>query len=258
MDNQAAAAALLIYSPKPAMVGVKTGGQLLKFYNLGKHTEWRYKSLYTKEPETIDWLNQIQPGEVLWDIGANVGLYTIYAAAIRQARVLAFEPLASNYFVLNKNIELNGLDSRAHAFCLAFANHTCADVLNVKSSEPGMAQCGFEEAINDAGKKFTPTFLQGMIGYSIDDFIERFNPDFPNHIKIDVDGIEERIVAGAEKTLRDPRLKTLSIELNSERKGSVELVRQAMEAANFILTRNDRTSPLYPNSTVINFQFARP
>lgn len=255
------AAALMVYAPQESLIGIKAGENqehLLKFYRLNSKTEWRYKSLFTKEPETIEWLNGIQPGEVLWDIGANVGLYTVYAAALRQAKVWAFEPLASNYHVLNMNIELNALDDRARAFCLAFADHAGCDVLNVQSSKAGEAQCSFEVPINDSGKLYTPKFLQGMIGYAVDDFIERFNPDFPNHMKIDVDGIEEKIVAGAGKTLRDPRLKTLSIELNSERGESVEFVRQAVEAAGFVLSRNDRTSPLYPNSSVINFQFSRP
>lgn len=255
------AAALMIYAPPESLLGVKAGDdkeRLLKFYRLNSKTEWRYKSLYTKEPETIDWLNQIQPGEVLWDIGANVGLYTVYAAAMREARVWAFEPLASNYHVLNMNIELNGLDDRARAFCLAFADHAGCDVLNVQSSMAGAAQCSFEEAINDSGEHYTPSFLQGMIGYAVDDFIERFNPEFPNHMKIDVDGIEEKIIVGAAKTLRDPRLKTLSVELNKNRGDSVAFVKQSVEAAGFILARNDRTSPLYPNSSVINFQFARP
>ncbi len=254
------AAALIVYAPQESLVGIKAGGNrehLLKFYRLNKKTEWRYKSLFTKEPETIDWLNQIQPGEVLWDIGANVGLYTVYAAVLRGARVWAFEPLASNYHVLNMNIELNGMAETARAFCLAFADHTGCDVLNVQSSKAGEAQCSFEEPINDSGEHFTPKFLQGMIGYSIDEFIERFNPEFPHHMKIDVDGIEEKIVAGATKTLRDPRLKTLSIELNSNRAEAVDFVRQAVEEAGFVLTRNDRTSPLYPNSAILNFQFAR-
>lgn len=252
------AAALLVYSPPESVLDVDAEGRLLRFYNLNKTTEWRYRSLYEKEPETIDWLNQIQADEVLWDIGANVGLYTVYAAAMRRARVLAFEPLASNYHVLNMNIELNSLAPRARAFCLAFADHTACDVLNARGTQAGEAQCSFEEAINDQGKQFTPKFQQGMIGYSIDEFVERFTPEFPNHVKLDVDGIEDKIVAGAGKTLRDPRLKTLSIELNAERAEAVERVRHDVERAGFVLTRQDRTSPMYPNSSIRNFQFSRP
>lgn len=252
------AAALLVYAPTGTTVDVDAGGQMLRFYNLNQTTKYRYRLLYRKEPETIDWLNQIQPGEVLWDVGANVGIYTVYAAARCGARVLAFEPLASNYFVLNMNIELNNLASRASGFCIAFAEYSGCDVLNVRSSEAGEAQCSFKEAINDAGEQFTPSFQQGMIGYSIDDFVERFNPEFPNHMKVDVDGIEERIIAGAGKTLRDARLKTLSIELNETRTNVVEYVKLAVEQAGFVLMRRDRASLLYVGSPVRNFQFSRP
>jgi len=258
MEKGIAAALLLVYGPKAATLGVEAGDRMLRFYSLNKLTKIRYKTLFSKEPETIDWLNQIQPDEVLWDVGANVGVYTIYAAARRGARVLAFEPLASNYHVLNMNIELNGLAQRAKAYCLAFAEHTACDVLNVRNSGAGQAQCSFEEAINDDGKQFKPKFLQGMIGYSIDDFVERFNPDFPDHMKVDVDGIEDKIIAGARKTLRDARLKTLSIELNTERTDIVDGIRSAVEDAGFILVRQDRTSPFSPDSPVRNFQFTRP
>jgi hypothetical protein len=55
--------------------------------------------------------------------------------------------------------------------------------------------------------------VQGMIGFSMDDFIARFDVPFPQFLKIDVDGIEWPILQGAEKTLRDPRLKSLLAEL---------------------------------------------
>lgn len=55
------------------------------------------------------------------------------------------------------------------------------------------------------------------ISLSPDSFIEKFQPDFPTHIKIDVDGIKDKIVQGAPKTLADPRLKSVSIELDEER-----------------------------------------
>jgi hypothetical protein len=56
-----------------------------------------------------------------------------------------------------------------------------------------------------------------MVGYSVDAFIETYRPEFPNHIKIDVDGIENRIISGAVKTLADVRLKSLLVELDSSR-----------------------------------------
>ena len=57
-----------------------------------------------------------------------------------------------------------------------------------------------------------------------------FSPHFPNHVKIDVDGIEEGIIAGAEKTLGDPRLKSLAVELDEAQTGPTGRTVAAIEA----------------------------
>ena len=52
----------------------------------------RARSLLSKEPETITWLDRLEEDDVLWDVGACVGSYSIYAAVRRGVRVVAFEP----------------------------------------------------------------------------------------------------------------------------------------------------------------------
>lgn len=251
-------ASLFVYSQaKEALAQVKADPHVLQFYCLGKHTMWRYKTLYDKEPDTINWLNRIPEGDVLWDIGANVGLYTVYAGVTRKAKVLAFEPLASNYYVLNMNIELNKLGDRVHAYCMAFADETACGVLNASSSAPGAAGCSFNEAIDDRGNTFVPSFTQGMLGFTVDEFIEKYQPDFPNHLKIDVDGLESRIVNGAPKTLRDPRLKTISIELDANRPEYVEDVLGKIQAAGFVFVGKNRSTVIAPNSSINNYTFVR-
>lgn len=41
---------------------------------------YRIKTFSTKLPETLEWIDNFPQGSVLWDVGANVGLYSIYAA----------------------------------------------------------------------------------------------------------------------------------------------------------------------------------
>ena len=53
-------------------------------------TQYRSTSFSTKEPETLTWLEGIPEGAVLWDVGANVGLYSIYAAKKSDVRVFSF------------------------------------------------------------------------------------------------------------------------------------------------------------------------
>ena len=67
---------------------------------------WRALTFYTEEPETIKWLDGMKKDDLFWDIGANVGLYSIYAAKSSGCRVLAVEPEAQNYALLLENILL--------------------------------------------------------------------------------------------------------------------------------------------------------
>ena len=154
---------------------------------------------------------------MFWDVGANIGLYALYAAMTRKLRVLAFEPAAGNYLLLNRNVEINHASDRVQAYCVAFAGETCVDVLNMQSTQFGGAMASFAETKDYMGEEFVPSYRQGAIGFAIDDFIATFNPPFPNHLKIDVDGIEDRIVAGAQNTLADRRLRSMSIELEANR-----------------------------------------
>jgi FkbM family methyltransferase len=178
---------------------------------------WRARTLLTKEPETLEWIDRFDDGDVYWDIGANVGVYALYAAINRRIRVLAFEPSSANYFLLNRNIELNRLGEWMSGYCLAFSDRDGIDTLNMQTTELGGALSSFGSTVDESGREFIPKFRQGAVGYSVDSFVERFKPPFPNHIKIDVDGIEDRIVAGAQATLRDARLKSLSIEFDEAR-----------------------------------------
>jgi FkbM family methyltransferase len=199
------------------IVEVSAGEKSLSFYCLGELSFWRAETLLTKEPETIEWLDSMQPEEVLWDIGANVGLYTVYGAAIRGLRVFAFEPSAGNLYLLNRNIALNGLTGRAQAVAVALSDEDQFSDLHMHNMDLGGSESSFHDPVDYEGNRFEASFKQGVMGYTIDSFVQNPNVPFPNHIKIDVDGIEDRIIKGAAKTLRDPRLKSLSVELDDDR-----------------------------------------
>jgi FkbM family methyltransferase len=247
--------------PGPAMVTetVATSRGAISFCCIGGLPLWRARTLLTKEPETIEWIDGFAAGDTFWDVGANVGIYSLYAAINRTIRVLAFEPSAGNYFLLNRNIEINGLDGSIQAFCIAFADEKRTDALNMQSTELGGALSSFADPIDNFGRRFVPRFRQGMIGYAIDSFIEEFKPPFPNHLKIDVDGLEERIVAGAAATLADPRLKSLSIELDSARPDETDPITARIEQAGLRLTARRQSEMVASGEygSIFNYQFHR-
>jgi FkbM family methyltransferase len=211
---------------------IAVGEKRVKFFAPTPLLMARADALLAKEPDTIRWLNTIKSGSVFWDVGANVGVFSLYAAIVRDLCVLAFEPAASNFYVLSRNIQINSVASRVSAFCMAFSDRSQLGVLNLPSPEMGSALSQF----GTAGEKSRylnhsiSATAQGTIGFSIDEFIERLHPPFPNCLKIDVDGLEWPILRGAANTLRDPRLHSAIIELSltneAERNEAIDFLRE--------------------------------
>lgn len=226
-----------------------------RFWCVGEIPAWRVGTFFSKEPETIEWMDSFEEGEVFWDIGANIGLYSIYAALTRKARVLAFEPGSANYCLLNRNIELNNLSGRVSAYCLALNDAFALASLHMTTTDFGAALSNFATTTEES----RTVFEQGMIGISIDALIGQLGAAFPNHIKIDVDGIEKRIVAGAAATLADPRLRSLSIELDDRRPDDVRAIVRAAESAGlkFVAKRHAQMFDGGPNAAIFNHQFRR-
>lgn len=189
----------------------------------------------TKEPETVRWINSFPEGIVFWDIGANCGSYSLYAALEKNCRVLAFEPAFSNYDALNTNIQLNSADDRVSAYCLAFHDKKSITGLQMQRTKAGGSGSSFESPVDHKGELFAPCFIQGALGISIDAFIEEYRADIPNAMKIDVDGNEDRILEGAVGTLKNSELRWLSVELNDARTDYVRMVTALLNASGFSL-----------------------
>jgi len=231
----------------------------ISFFCPGKIPEWRARTLLTKEPETIEWINGFNKTDILWDIGANVGVYSLYTA-LRGLSVLAFEPSPSNYYLLSRNIEINKMDENISAYCIALNNVTKLDSFYMANTELGGALNSFGEARDWQGKAFKASLKQAMVGFSVDDFIQQFNPLFPNHIKIDVDGIEDSIIKGSNETLKDSRLKSILIELDTARKEYTGEVTGIIENAGLTLSKKEH-APMFDDGkfkNVFNHIFIRP
>lgn len=183
-----------------------------------------------KEPETVRWIEEyVKPGDVFYDIGASIGVYSLIAwgATDGKATVYAFEPSFSSYASLCKNIYLNQCSDRVKAFPIAFANANELPEFNYSSIEPSRAKHYVASGGNlpHEGVNYS-VFRHPVVGMRLDDFINTFGAPVPNHIKIDVDGGELELVRGAEKTLADPQLRSVSIEIYEKRPGSEEVRRR--------------------------------
>lgn len=221
--------------------------------------EIEYKS--TKEPETVQWLDALPVGSVLWDIGANVGSYTLYAAIEKTLRVLAFEPSFSNYEALNYNISLNGVDQLIRAYCIALNNKKSIEGLQMQNIRVGKSGSSFGRARDHRGVEYEPTFVQGGVGISIDAFVDEFSADVPDAIKMDVDGNEGLILDGAQYLLGNTKLKYLSIELNEALEAEIEKILLLLKGygfefvGKFVASKNRIDEEGYIDSTDRNHNY---
>ena len=239
--------------------GVKTinaNGRLIHYAEAG--AGWRYATLLDKEPETIEWIDGFEQGDTFWDIGANVGIYSIYAAA-RGIRTMAFEPHFANYHQFCITIALNGLQDLVTPLCLAFAEAKSIAEMNLASLDIGTSMSNFGEALDFRGQPFEPAFRQGMVGYDIDSFIADFGIEIPTHLKIDVDGIELPIIRGARKMLTDQGLQSVSIELIESDEAQVSAVTEILESAglHFIHKKQNIAFATPQTTDVLNYLFHR-
>ena len=232
------------------------GKKIFKIYDYGRNTRFRASSFEEKEPETLEWIESFSPGENFLDIGANVGIYTLYAAS-RGHKTVAIEPDALNYALLNRNIRLNRCGEKVMPYLIAAHNETKFSIFNISSHEWGGALNSFDNCLDCNGETYKPVHSQGVFGISLDRFLEQI--DFqPSHIKIDVDGNELLILQGAHESLRSRSLKTVLVELDEARKDYDESI-QLLKEAGFSLELKTHAEKFYEGqfATIYNHIFIK-
>lgn len=185
---------------------------------------WRLETFNSKEPETVRWIDGFGEGDVFVDIGANMGLYSVFAALHRGVKVFAFEPEAENFALLNKNIRFNRLSENVIAWCCALTERTYPDRLYLSNVDPAQSGHEFGAEVDPNLQPRKAAFVQGSLGYTLDDLIASGALPVPNHVKIDVDGIEHLVVKGARETFSQSELKSVLIEISPHLQEHAKLI----------------------------------
>tara|TARA_B100000214_G_scaffold268728_1_gene199393 strand:- start:1545 stop:2255 length:711 start_codon:yes stop_codon:yes gene_type:complete len=179
----------------------------------------RMDRLLSKEPETIKWINNFAKDSVFFDIGANIGIYTLYSAITKQNTVFAFEPHAASYKNLLDSINLNNLEN-CNAYCVAISDKVQLSAINVKNMHEGVAN-------NVVGKK--GEYYHGCTEFSLNFLIERKILPQPDYIKIDVDGFEDKVVEGGMNVFK--KAESILIEVDKKNINYIAMI----EALGFTL-----------------------
>ena len=225
---------------------VEAKGKRIKVYSGGEVSRFRAQTLLTKEPGTLEWIDQFPDGDVLLDIGANIGIYTLYAAVTKGIRVIAVEPSAANFNNLSRNIQLNGIGELVYPFCIAASDQQNVAKLYMHSG--GLVAGGsgtiFGSDILDDDSKMDVRGVQHAMGFSMDGLIEMFGLPFPNHVKMDIIGTQERVIRGALGLLRDARVASAMLEVPPGQAAKSSEIFTHMDEAGFVPDDRFKNSPV--------------
>jgi FkbM family methyltransferase len=202
----------VIYHAVEQTAEVERGGLKLQLSTAGPLNRYRADTFASKEPETLEWIDRIPRGAVLWDVGANVGLYSCYAAKARGCRVFSFEPSVFNLESLARNIFLNQLTDAVTIVPLALSNELAISKLRMTSTEWGAALSTFGQTYGHDGLPIDKVFEFATIGLSMVDAVSLLRIPEPDFIKIDVDGIEHLILGAGGPILS--RARGVLVEIN--------------------------------------------
>ena len=203
-----------------------------------------------KEPEIVVWMETFfNENQVFYDVGANVGAYSLVASSIfpDNMQIFAFEPAFQNYSQLCRNLKLNDCGEHVIPLQIALSDRTTIDIFNYRNLVSGSAVHALGEAVNHLGQPFLPVLGQAVLSYRADEFIEQFQVPVPHHIKIDVDGIEYSVLQGLTNTLDNPTVKSLFLELNEER-GQKDLLLQFLKDKGFAIHSDHGNNHIFTRS----------
>lgn len=144
--------------------------------------------------------HSLRPGDIFLDVGANVGMYSVWVAGVSDARAIAFEPVPGTYSTLLKNIRLNALDSRITAHQVAVGEEAGSVTMTV-------GEGGLNHIVKPAGRE------RGTVEVQVERLDRICTGCEPTAMKLDVEGFELQALRGATGLLDNRSLKAIVIEL---------------------------------------------
>lgn len=248
---------LLIDKLDSSLMSIKHNNKrLFRIYTPNSLCRFRGDTFSSKEPETLEWIDRYGgPNCVFFDIGANIGLYSLYYATTKLGKVYSFEPSAFNLKQLAKNISINNQQEIITIVPNPLSNITGESIFINGDQAEGGSLSAFGVDFGFDGLKIQSDIKYGLLGFSLDDLMKaNIFSDEPTLIKIDVDGIEHIILKGAINTLRSTKLRSILIEVNDDFKSQSKEVEIELINAGFKLQEKAQSDYLH-NSTYFGRTF---
>ena len=196
-------------------------GRDLQFRTGNGRLLWRAKTLLTEEPLMISWIKDMNPNDVVLEVGANVGMYTIpIAQKVKTVYACELDPL--NVAILKENMVLNSVQSKVTV--LPFACGESAGLVDVTFRDLAYGDAlqlidGGDELSTRQGKN---SHTASVVQFSLDEIFSQLNFQVPNKVKIDVDGNEATVLLGMKNLLANAQEIYFEDSLSESCKKTVE------------------------------------
>jgi FkbM family methyltransferase len=196
-------------------------------------SKFRAISFYEKEPETISFIESFDANSVFWDVGANIGIYSIYASKLKNISVYSFEPSLLNVELLFRNVQINDLGKKITIVPIALSSQT--SVLDFFMSKNDLHWAGAHNSIGSntsfTGGRMKDFITSSQVSFRGQDIVKTIKIPTPTHIKIDVDGLEGDVIQGLGTILGDVQF--ILVEVDESNKDLNLKVKNLLEKENF-------------------------
>ena len=182
---------------------------------------WRVKYTPTLENETNAWIANFNADDIFYDIGSNIGVYSLMTSQAIGCNTYSFEADPLNYSLQHENIHLNNLQDKINLFPIALSEKNSIREIYYKSISPGDALHSIDKPSKLISKNNLKKVKTSKIAsFSLDFLVRELNLPLPQHIKLDVDGAELLILEGAIETLKS--IKSLMIEIDTNSNNQID------------------------------------
>jgi FkbM family methyltransferase len=168
---------------------------------------WRAQTFYSKEPETLKWLEyfaRYKSNPQFIDVGANIGIYSLFFLSLNAStKVICVEPFEKNFSMLKENLILNNFVHRAT--CIEFPFSEFVECSNFDIQDDREGGSGYKLVDSSNSKSIIKTSTLDSLANIFDTFI----------LKIDTDGNDFKILKGARKCLENNLIDSILIESDS-------------------------------------------
>ncbi len=213
-------------------------GQPHKFYCPDRKSVYWVQHGSSSEPSTNRWIETMTADCKLVDVGANVGFFSIYAAAHGVREIIAIEPNPISFNALCRNALSNGYGEIISPLNLAVFNRTGW----VNFCMRDLAAGSINSSINTSK---TPGLNQLKLpGFDLDSLMKFGFLNDATHLKIDIDGLEPEVIRGAMEFLATPSLKSVAMEHDGDHEKIAERDR-IMNQLGFRATQDFGFQPNY-------------